>query len=163
VPLQDTDRVRPSAILPAPRPWYLERPAELEQLKAPSGPRFGAAGPDLGYGLKLARRLADRIQLAWGEEEEDAVAGCFACGARRAAHFGRAPVVHDMEWAYRLWGYLGAPPADLIEWRTPRFRGAADHYWVQRQIVDAVRPETLPLTPAQVRERLESWKDLLIA
>jgi hypothetical protein len=162
VPLQDTDRVRPSAILPPPRPWYLGRPAEVDEQRPPSGPRFGSAGPDLGYGLKLARRLADRIELTPGEHQADAVAGCFACGARRAASFGRAPVIHDMEWAYGLWGYLGGAPADLVEWRVPRFRGVAEDYWAQRQIVDAVRPETLRLTPGQVRERLESWKELLI-
>jgi hypothetical protein len=162
VPLQATDRVRPSALLPPPSAWYLARPGELRDLKTPTGPRFGAAGPDLGYGLKLAHRLADRLELAAGEQREDAVAGCFACGAKRSANFGRAPVIHDMEWAYRLWGFLGAAPADLVEWRVPRFRGAAEDYWDQRQIVDAVRVETLRLTPAQVAERLANWKELLI-
>jgi hypothetical protein len=154
--------MRPSAILPPPRPWYPGRPGDLDGRRPPSGPRFGATGPDLGYGLKLARRLADRVELAAGEHRTDAVAGCFACGSRRAAHFGRAPVIHDMEWAYLLWGYLGTPPDDLVQWRAPRFRGAAENYWVQRQVVDAVRPETLSLTPAQVSERLGSWKELLI-
>jgi hypothetical protein len=103
------------------------------------------------------------LQLAEGEHGKDAFYGGFLCGSRRAAEFGRAPVIHDMEWAYTLWGYLGDAPEDLVVWRVPLFRGAADEYWVQRQIVDAVRPETLRLTPAQVRERLASWKDLVIA
>ena len=163
VPLQATDRMRASALLPPPAPWYLERPAELTDLKPPAGPRFGATGPDLGYGLKLARLLAGRLELAAGEHRQDAVAGCFACGARRASSFGRAPVIHDMEWAFSLWGYLGEAPDDLIEWRTQRFRGAAEHYWDQREIVDSVRPESLRLTPAQVRERLSLWKEMLIA
>jgi hypothetical protein len=154
--------MRASAILPPPRPWYPGRPAEVDEVRPPSGPRFGATGPDLGYGLKLARRLADRIELAPGEHRVDAVAGCFASGGRRAAHFGRAPVIHDMEWAYTLWGFFGGAQADLVAWRAPRFRGAAEDYWVQRQIVDAVRAETLRLNPAQVREQLGSWKDLLI-
>ncbi len=68
-----------------------------------------------------------------------------------------------MEWAYGLWGYLGGGPDDLIAWRKPMFRGAAEHYWDQRQIVDAVTTEALKLSPAQVRERLGSWRDLLIA
>jgi hypothetical protein len=129
----------------------------------PSGPRLGATGPDLGYGLKLARRLEGRLVLTAGEHREDAVTGSFSCGARRAAWFGRAPVIYDMEWAYGLWGYLGGGPDDLIEWRKIRFRGAAEDYWVQRQIVDAVRPETLKLTPAQVVEGLNSWREMLIA
>jgi hypothetical protein len=163
VPLQASDRVRPSAILPPPRQWYLDRPAELSELTPPSGPRFGAPGPDVGYGLKLARRFEDRLELAPGEHSKDVVAGCFACGARRAASVGRAPVIYDMEWAYTLWGYLGGAPEELIEWRQPMFRGAAEHYWDQREIVDAVKAETLKLSPAQVRERLGSWRDLLIA
>lgn len=163
VPLQASDRVRPSAILPPPGKWYLDRPAELTGLAPPSGPRFGSPGPDLGYGLKLAHRFEDRLQLADGEHHKDVVAGCFACGSRRAASFGRAPVIYDMEWAYTLWGYLGGAPDDLVVWRKPMFRGAAEHYWDQRKIVDAVRAETLKLSPAQVRARLESWRDLLIA
>jgi hypothetical protein len=162
VPLQATDRVRPSALLPPPEAWYLDRPAEQTNLEAPAGPRFGAAGSDAGYGLKLARRFEDRLTLSANEHLEDALAGAFACGARRAASFGRAPVIYDMEWAYGLWGYLGGAPDDLVEWRKPLFRGAAEDYWAQRLIVDAIRPETLRLTPDHVRERLPEWKQLLI-
>jgi hypothetical protein len=162
VPLQAADRVRPSALLPPPQQWYLERPADPVQLEQPTGPRLGATGPDLGYGLKLARRLEGRLVLTVGEHREDVVAGCFACGARRASWFGRAPVIYDMEWAYGLWGYFGGAPEELVAWRKPLFRGAAEHYWDQRQIVDAVRPEALKLTPAEVTERLTFWEELLI-
>lgn len=163
VPVQASDRVRPSALLPPPAAWYQERPAEQFELAQPRGPRLGATGPDLGYGLKLARRLEHKLHLGEGESPEDAVAGCFACGTRRSSHFGRAPVIYDMEWAYTLWGFLGGAPDELTAFRKKMFRGAAEHYWDQRQIVDAVRLETLALTPAQVRERLGSWKELLIA
>lgn len=162
VPMQATDRVRPSALLPPPGQWYLDRPAEQTDLEPPTGPRFGATGPDLGYGLKLARRFGDRLVLTEGEHAEDAVAGCFACGCRRASGFGRAPVIYDMEWAYTLWGFLAGAPDDLVAWRRPLFRGAAEHYWDQRQIVDAVKVDALRLTPAQARDRLTNWKDLLI-
>lgn len=163
VPVQASDRVRSSALLPPPVAWYQERPAEQLTLAQPTGPRLGSTGPDLGYGLKLARRLEPRLQLGEGERAEDAVAGCFVCGTRRSAHFGRAPVIYDMEWSFTLWGFLGDAPADLVAWRKTMFMGAAEHYWDQREIVDAVRLETLSLTPAQVRERLGSWKELLIA
>lgn len=162
VRVQDTDRVRPSSLLPPPSPWYLQRPGELQDLTPPAGRRFGSAGPDLGYGLKLARRWEDRLVVSPDTHREDAVIGGFGCGSRRAASFGRAPVIHDMEWAYTLWGYLGGGGAELLAWRDGLFRGAAEDYWVQRRIADAVRPETLPLTPAQVRDRLDSWKELLI-
>ena len=162
VPVQASDRVRPSALLPAPETWFLGRPGEELSLEQPKGPRFGSPGPDLGYGLKLARRLQPKLVLAAGERDEDVIAGGFACGARRAAHFGRAPVIYDMEWAYTIWGYLGGAPEDLTLWRTPMFRGAAAHYWDQREIVDTVRTETLALTPAAARDKLTAWRDLFI-
>jgi hypothetical protein len=162
VPVQASDRVRPSALLPAPQNWFLGRPGDELTLEQPKGPRLGSPGPDLGYGLKLARMLQPKIVLSPGELHEDAVAGCFACGARRAAHFGRAPVIYDMQWAYTIWGFMGGAPEDLIAWRRPMFRGAAHHYWEQREIVDAVRQETLALSPAAARERLASWRELFI-
>lgn len=162
VPQAITDRVRPSALLPPPGRWVLDRPGDPVGLEPPSGPRFGATGPDLGYGLKLARLMEPKLLLAEGEHAEDVVAGGFACGARRASFFGRAPVIYDMEWAFGLWGYLGGAPDELVEWRRPLFRGAAEHYWDQREIVDAVKVEALRLTPAQARENLGRWKDFLI-
>ena len=162
VPQANTDRVRPSSLLPPPGPWLLDRPAEQVGLEPPVGPRFGTTGPDAGYGLKLARMMEPKLVLAGDEHAEDVVAGGFACGARRASFLGRAPVIYDMEWAYGLWGYLGGAPDDLVEWRGRLFRGAAEHYWDQREIVDAVKVEALRLTPAQARENLSRWKDYLI-
>jgi len=161
VPLQPSDRVRPSGRLSVPGPWRQDRPADLVGRANPTGARLGRTGPDLGYGLKLAKRFEDRLVLADGESTGDAVAGCFASGSRRAASFGRAPVVHDMAWAYTLWGYLGGAPEELVAWRSRLFRGASHHYWDQRGIVDAVRAETLWLTPAEVGDRLSSWRALL--
>jgi hypothetical protein len=166
VPVQASDRVRPSALLPTPQQWFLGRPADETTLEQPKGPRFGAPGPDLGYGLKLARMLRPKLVLREAELDEDVIAGCFACGARRAAHFGRAPVIYDMEWAYTIWGYLGDAakevPEELVVWRKTMFRGASSHYWEQREIVDAVRLETLNLTPAEARQKLGSWRELFI-
>lgn len=162
VPVQASDRVRPSALLPPPQNWFLGRPGDDYTLEQPKGPRFGSPGPDLGYGLKLARRLQPKLVLFEGEHDEDVISGCFACGTRRAGHFGRAPVIYDMEWAYTIWGYLGGAPDDLLAWRKPVFRGAAEDYWDQREIVDAVRLETLPLTPAAAREKLGNWRELFI-
>jgi hypothetical protein len=144
-----------------PGQWLANRPGDLADLEAPTGPGIGYAGSDLGYGLKLAHRFESQLQLEVGESVHDAIAGCFACGCRRAATFQRAPVIHDMEWAFTLWGFLGDPPAELVAARVRLFRGASHDYWIEGGIVDAVAEGTLRLTPAQVRDQLASWPSLL--
>jgi hypothetical protein len=163
VPLKAQDRIRPSDRLGLPGTWVQDRPAELTGLTPPVGEQFGVTGPDLGFGLKLAKRFLDRLVLTEGEDPHDALAGCFACGTRRAASFGRAPVIYDMEWAYTLWGYLAQAPAELVALRVPLFRGAGHDYVDQRRIVDTVDESALRLTPAQVRERLDrDWRTFLV-
>lgn len=161
VPIAHADRIRPIDRLPVPKPWRSDRAGEAADPRPPGGTRFGSTGPDLGYGLKLARRFVPRLLLVEGETAEDAVAGCFAVGAKRASMFGRAPVIHDMDLAFTLWGFLGGAPQDLIAYRKPLFQGAAHHYWEQRIIVDRVKEATLRLTPAQVVSQLTKWKGLI--
>lgn len=161
VPLSTADKVRAAERLPVPEPWRPDRPAEIRGARRPSGRRMGTPGPDQGYGLKLARRFVDKLELASGEHVEDAVAGAVAVGLKRAALFGRAPVVYDFEMAFTLFGYLGGAPADVVAFRKPLFQAASHDYWDQRGIADLVPEETLRLTPAEVRERLASWQELL--
>lgn len=162
VPITGTDQVRPLDRLQTPPPWKADRPAELAGPSAPMGPRLGSPGPDLGYALLLARRFTDRLVLAEGDHVEDAVAGCTAVAMRRASLFGRAPIIHDCELAFTLWGFLGGAPEALVVLRSRLFASAAHHYWDQRGITDRVREETLRLTPIQVRERLGQWESLLV-
>lgn len=162
VQLHAGDRVRAAERLPAHGGWRQDRPAELTSPDVPTGPRFGSPGPDQGYGLTLAERFVDRLELAPDEHAEDAVTGCLGVGLRRASIFGRAPVIHDMDLAFTLLGYLGGAPADLVAFRVPLLQGAAHSYWVQRDVVDKVLLETLRLTPAQVRDELSEWRSLFV-
>jgi hypothetical protein len=160
VPLHAGDRVRAAERIPAHGGWRQDRPAELVSPDLPTGQRFGSPGPDQGYGLTLAERFVDRLELAPREHGEDAVAGALGIGLRRASMFGRAPVIHDLDLAYTLLGYLGGAPTDLVSFRVPMVQGAAHSYWVQRDVVDKVRTDTLRLTPAQVRAKLGEWRTL---
>jgi len=128
-----------------------------------TGPRLGTVGPDQGFALKLARRFDDRIEVRPEEHKADAVAGCVPVAMKRAAVFGRAPMIYDLELAFTLWGFLGGAPAELIDIRVAAFQGAAHDYWIQRAIVDQVPNATLALTPAAVRERLPVWRTLFDA
>jgi hypothetical protein len=163
VPITPEDRIRPVLRLPAPRRWKADRPAEIRGGIHPSGAWMGTPGPDQGYALVLARRFEDRLVLGEGEKFEDAVAGCLGVALRRASLFDRAPVIHDWEVAFTLWGFLGGAPDDLIAYRRPLFQAAAHDYWAQRAVSDRVPDDTLRLTPAVIAARLNDWRQLIDA
>lgn len=156
-----SERVRAGDVMPVPTRWRADRPADQHGPTRSARAHMGTTGPDLGYGLKLARRFHDRLQLTEGISAKDATAGCFAVGAKRSALFGRAPMIYDFELAFTLWGFLGAAPPDLIVARKPLFESCSHHYWDQRGIADAVPESTLRLTPKEVAQRLPSWQSLV--
>jgi hypothetical protein len=83
---------------------------------------------------------------------------------KRASLFGRAPVIHDIDVALTVWGFLDAAPDDLVEARRPLFEGVANghHYVEQRRIVHAVPEATLRKTPQQLRDEVRTgWRTLL--
>ncbi|MEA2931530.1 MAG: hypothetical protein QOI56_315 [Actinomycetota bacterium] len=162
VPVRLADKARAGTPIPPARAWKAVRPGDLVG-RQPGGRDLGRQGPDQGYALLLARRFADRLQLAPGEHTDDAVAGAMAVAMARASLFGRAPVIHDLDLAFTLWGYLGDAPPELVAYRAPLFSGASHHYWDQRHIVDKVPEATLRMTPAQVRPKLSDWRSLLNA
>lgn len=163
VPVVEADQVRRAYQLSVPSIWTQSRPSELRGTHQPSGPRLGTQGPDQGFALKLARRFEDRIVLEPDESAEDAMAGCTAVAMRRAARFGRAPVIYDLAFAFTLWGYLGGAPRDLVNERVPLFRSAAHHYLARRAIADRVTEDALRLSPEAVADQLAEWRALMVA
>ena len=160
VPIAQGDRPRTALGTPGHDGWKATRPGDLTD-RQPSGRYFGNQGPDQGYALVLADRFHGRLVLGANEDEHDIVAGCLGVATARASLFGRAPVIHDLEFAFGLFGYLDQAPADLVEFRQPLFAGASHHYWDQRILVGLVPESTLRLTPAAVRQRLGEWRSLL--
>ena len=127
-------------------------------MRQPEGGSFGATGSDLGFGLKLANRVAERAVLSEGEHRADAIAGCFSCGARRSSVFHRSPVIYDMEWAFTLWGFMEGAPEDLIAFRRPLFVGVAESYSRQREIAGRVADEVIRLSHTEVKANLAKWR-----
>lgn len=156
------DRPRRGEPLPPAGTWRADRPGDLTG-RQPSGRALGSQGPDQGYVLKLVRLFDDRVQVAPGEHRHDIDAGAVAVALKRASLFGRAPVSHDLDVAYRVFGFLDpAPPAELREARATLFHGAGHDYARRRAVADAVPGDTLRLTPSVVAERHRSaWRDLL--
>jgi hypothetical protein len=147
-----------------PDPWLAVRPGDLGGARQPEGPGMGVQGPDQGYALTLARRLRDRLVLTDGERADDVIAGCLGIALRRAALFGRAPVIDDVRLALNLFGFLGDdPPAEVVEFRRARFAGldSTHHYAEARELATLVPESTLRMTPDQVAARRDDWRELL--
>jgi hypothetical protein len=147
-----------------PDAWSPVRPGVVEGLQ-PVGRRMGAQGPDQGYALTLAARLAPRVRLQGQERLDDAVRGCLGIALRRASLFSRAPVVHDLTIAFTIWGFFDeAPPDDLIGRRPQLFEGVGnvDHHYAEgRRIADLVPESTLRMTPDQVAAAYPArWREL---
>lgn len=150
VPSKPTDKIRvysapPRRITPqtAPRPGSLSGPQ-------PRAAGLGSIGPDQGYAYKLV----ENFDLHTGDvHRSDAVAGCVAVATKRASLYGRAPVVHDLEIAFTIFGFLDeSPDEELQKLRRELFAEVhhGHHYRVRRQLADTVPEEALNQSPEAV-------------
>jgi len=159
VPVATLGAFRPDTALPPAGPWTTDRPAELAA-NAGNGRRSGRPGPDQGYGIKLVNSFHGKLELADGEHEHDVLVGILPVALKRAALYGRAPVIHDVEMALSLFGFLDPHPApELVAFRTELFAAAGHHYELQRAIADVVPDATLRLPRAQ--QKASAWRELL--
>src|SRR2546430_2385452 len=127
VPVLPQDRPRRAEQLPPADRWVPDRPGDfvLQTAQQPRGAGLGSPGPDLGYALTLLARFEGRLQLFGHEHPDDVDAGCVQVAMKRAAVFGRAPVIFDVELGYTVFGFLDEhPPQDLVEFRRRLFDGA---------------------------------------
>ena len=112
---------------------------DLTQLSLP--------GRQCGYAVTLAARLRDSVQLAPHEHQADALAVISELAMKRAASFGRGPVLADVETAAALLGYQGECDDSFAAWRRDVSHGADHEYGVRRALVDAVPDAVLRLPP----------------
>src|SRR4249919_3104216 len=96
----------PGVHLPPAVGWRADRPGDLVAGQ-PTGTLLGRPGPNVGYAVTLAHRLRDKIDLAPHEHLADALSVIAELGMKRAASFGRAPTMADVEIGSRLLGYQG--------------------------------------------------------
>src|SRR5262249_38508846 len=117
----------PGVRLPAARGWVADRPGDLSGPQ-PTGPLLGRPGPNVGYAVVLAGRVRDRLVLGAHEVADDALAVIAELAMKRAASFGRAPVIADVEVAASLLGYEGEVDPEFVRWRTETLHGASHEY-----------------------------------
>ncbi len=144
-PRQETN-LAPGVHLPAANAWKADRPGDLVAGQ-PTGNLLGRPGPNVGYAVTLAGRLRDSVQLAPHEHLADALAVIAELAMKRAASYGRAPMLADVEIAATLLGYQGEVAPTFAAWRGEIADGAGHEYGVRRTLVDAVPDAVLRLPP----------------
>jgi hypothetical protein len=150
----------PGSHMPPSRSWRADRPGDLGALQ-PKGALLGSPGPNVGYALTLANRARDRLRLEPHESGEDAVAVIAALGMKRAATFGRAPTINDVDFAMELLGYLGDATDDVKAWRPDVVREAGHDYVVRRAVVDTVSASLLRLPISELPEHLAAVREAM--
>lgn len=161
-PTEDSNTYQSPDVVPSS--WVNRRPGDLASFQ-PSGGSMGHQGPDQGYTLRLCRGFRERLHIGEGEHLGDVERGCVQIALKRASMYGRAPVVHDLEMAYRMWGFLDTDPdAGLIAERSRLFEGLAEshHYASVRRLVARVPDSTLKMSPRDLEESYRAdWSSLL--
>lgn len=158
-PRQETN-LAPGSHMPPSGSWLADRPGDLGAIQ-PKGALLGSPGPNVGYGLTLAERARDRLDLEPHEDADDAIAVIAEIAMKRASTFGRAPTVNDVEFATELLGYQGDVPDDVREWRPNVVRAAAHDYVVRRAVVDTVSSGLLRLPIAELPDHLALVRDAM--
>jgi len=153
--LDDEPRQRPNLApgvsMPPARAWVADRPGDEVASGQPHGRLFGTPGPNIGYAGTLAHRLGDRLALGPHEHLDDALAVASELAMKRAASYGRAPVLADLECAALILGYLGGCDPDDALWRAEATADAAHDYPTRRAVCDATDLAGLRRTPEDVR------------
>lgn len=163
VPPDPADRPRqqqnlpPGLALPPSGRWRPDRPGDLGP-EQPEGRLFGRPGPNVGYAYTLAARAKDRLVLLPTEYAGDVVAVIAEIAGRRAASYGRAPVMKDVDLAIELLGYDGSAPSGFAELRSELVREASHSYPRRRTLVDAVPEELLRSSGDELRQQVGRWR-----
>jgi hypothetical protein len=161
--LEDAPRQEPNLApgvrMPAAKSWRADRPGDLGAGQ-PTGTLLGRPGPNVGYALTLAQRVRDRLSLGQHESADDALAVIGEVAMKRAAAFGRAPVMADVDIAATLLGYKGEVDRSFAQWRPRAVHGAQHDYEKRRALVDAV-PDAVLRMPPQVAPLLIEFRSQL--
>jgi hypothetical protein len=163
VPSKIGDRPRqqqnlpPGLGLPPARDWRADRPGDLKSQPG-EGALMGRPGPNVGYAYTLAARARSKLRLSAHEHAEDVIAVIAEIAGKRAARFGRAPVIGDIDVAVELLGYDGTADESFVELRSRLTHDAAHDYTRRRELVDAVPEELLRLRGAALAERVAEWR-----
>lgn len=147
----------PGVALPPAGDWRSDRPGDRGPGES-GGALIGRPGPNVGYAYTLAQRAKDRLRLGPYEHAHDATSVIAEVAGKRAAQFGRAPVIGDVELAIVLLGYDGSADDAFVKTRSALVHEASHDYRRRRALVDAVPDAMLRVRANQATSEIESWR-----
>ena len=153
----------PGVALPPASHWHPDRPGDLSGPVVGHGELTGRPGPNVGFAYTLAERAKDRMRLGPNEHIDDVAAVVAEIAGKRAALFGRAPVMQDIEHAMSVLGYDRYDSAAFVEARTLLVLGAAHEYGKRRAVVDSVPDELLRSAGVELKDRIEAWRSAVMS
>ena len=125
----------------------------------PEGALLGRPGPNVGYAYTLARAGARTGSGSARSSTPTTRSRSIAeIAGKRAAQFGRAPVIGDIELAIALLGYDGSASDDFVKARSALVHEAGHDYRRRRALVDAVPDALLRMRVGQASAEIESWR-----
>ena len=146
IELDEADQPRQSLQPPPAARWRPTKPGLVTSPdQVPSGGRFGEAGPDAGWGLRLLataelpdpdprlRRLLEGLTMA------------------RAAALGRAPIPEDIQAGLALCGYGFEAPPEVIERRNRWLETVPHEHRPGFAAANEVGRDLLMTKPEQIR------------
>ena len=151
----------PGLATPPARDWRADRPGDLGGETA-AGSMLGRPGPNVGYAYTLAARARAALTISPLEHDADVVAVVAEIAGKRAAHFGRAPVMTDIDVAIALLGYDGLVDDDFVDLRARLVHDAAHDYIRRRELVDAVPEALLPMRMSELIGAVDGWRSQLL-
>ena len=147
----------PGVALPPANDWRSDRPGDLGPGQ-PDGALLGRPGPNVGYAYTLAQRAKDRLRLGPFEHAHDAIAVIAEVAGKRAAQFGRAPMIGDIDLAIAVLGYDGSASEAFVKARSAVVHEAGHDYRRRRALVDAVPDSLLRLRAPQAAAEIDAWR-----
>jgi hypothetical protein len=149
----------PGVALPPATDWRPDRPGDIRTPDQPEGGLFGNPGPNVGYAYTLAQRAAERFVIGPYEHIDDVIAVVAETAGKRAAMYGRAPVMADIDRAALLLGYDGSGDASFTDARQRLVQEAGHAYRRRRAVVDAVPENLLRSATTDFGPLLAEWRE----
>ena len=167
VPLEHGTRVRAFDELKVPGPWLAKRVSEVKAFKGSpveQGKHLGIPGPGSGFALKLTKVSLEGVQIDASEHYGDVERVISSVAMKRAAFFSRAPVIFDVKFALKLFGYSKSQESqesqELVKFRSEIISGCAHDYFKVRRLLEMIPITTLGLSPDEIR--ISTWREYFI-